>query len=246
MTVHVSYVWNTLYICTYVIRRTYTRHTYEIYMRHTYDIRCTQVHTWFIWPYIRHTYEMRHTNVNTSYAGHTHVIRRTYTRHTQDIHTSYIWNIHVSYVWHTYDVPTCRGCIAVQCPLWHMYKCVPSYICTSVFPLTYVQVCSLLHMYKCVPSYTCMTYEVCMMCVYCILTNTLVLSYALIYCSTVAMLLCSVPSYICISVFPLTYVWRMYSHQHLGIIVRTYKMSKVWSTHFSFGPLACQFSQNSH
>ena len=120
-------------------------------MCHTYEIRYIYVRT----SYAEHTHVIRmkytcvihmtygvHKSIRDSY-DRTFVIRmkcviQMLTRHTQDIHTSYIWNIHVSYVWHTYDVPTCRGCIAVQCPLWHMYKCVPSYICTSVFPPTHV------------------------------------------------------------------------------------------------------------
>jgi len=192
------------------VRTSYAEHTHVIRMKYT----CVIHMTYGVHKSIRDSYDRtfvirmkcviqmltRHTqDIHTSYAGHTHVIRRTYTRHTQDIHTSYIWNIHVSYVWHTYDVPTCRGCIAVQCPLWHMYKCVPSYICTSVFPLTYVQVCSLLHMYD-----VWSMHDVCLLHSYehlgiIVRAHILLYSgYVALQCPLLHMYKC-VPSYICMT-----------------------------------------------
>jgi len=212
MTLHSSYVWNTSYIRIYVIRMTYIRHTYEIYsvIHMTYGVHMS----------IHHSYD------RTFFIRMKYVIY-TYIRHTHEIHTSYIWKFHVSYIWHTayiclyiihmtvrssYVWNTSYACTYVirrtytrhtyEKLMCHTYDIrltyplveaillcsVSSYICTRVFP----------------PTYVWRMYKVCMTCVYCFLTNTSVLSYALIYCSAVAMLLCSVPSYICTTVFPLT------------------------------------------
>jgi len=132
------------------VRTSYAEHTHVIRMKYT----CVIHMTYGVHKSIRDSYDRtfvirmkcviqmltRHTqDIHTSYAGHTHVIRRTYTRHTYEI-----------YMCHTYDIRMTYPLVEAV-----LLCSVHSDICTSVFPLTYVQVCSLLHMYKCVPSYIC-------------------------------------------------------------------------------------------